>query len=178
MKNTIRQSHLKNVKWLTTAALIAALYVALTYLSMLFGLDKNAIQIRFSETLCVLAFITPAAIPGLGVGCLLANILTGCAPLDIVLGPVATLIGAFGAYLFGRMKNRSISRWLCTIPNIVANTVIVTFVCYVCYTSPDVQTSAIIPFYATTVALGEVISCGVLGSILLFSSEKKLRRFI
>ena len=69
-------------KFLATASLIAALYIALTYLAMAFGLDKNAIQVRFSEALVALCLITPAAIPGLTVGCLLANILTGCAPLD------------------------------------------------------------------------------------------------
>ena len=94
--NTIRR-----VRFICLAALVAAMYVVLTYLSMALGLDKNAIQIRFSEMLIALAFVTPAAIPGLYVGCLLANILTGCAPLDILLGPVATLIGATGAYLFG-----------------------------------------------------------------------------
>ena len=164
------------MRFLCTAAIIAALYVALTYVSMFFGLDKNAIQIRFSEALCVIAFVTPAAIPGMTVGCLLANLLTGCAPLDIVLGPVATLIGAAGAYCFGKMKNAGVARWLCTIPNIIANTVIVTAVCYFCYTAPEAQSIDIIPFYAVTVFIGEVISCGVLGTVLLRSSEKTLRR--
>ena len=159
-----------------TAALIAAMYVALTYLAMALGLDKNAIQIRFSESLIVLAFVTPAAIPGLYIGCLLANIFTGCAPLDILIGPLATLIGALGAYGIGKMKGAKLSRFLCTIPNIIANTVIVTIVCYFCYTAPDVQTLEIIPFYALTIALGEIISCGVLGTVLLLGAEKTLRR--
>ena len=158
------------------AAMIAAMYVALTYLSMALGLDKNAIQIRFSEMLIALAFVTPAAIPGLYVGCLLANILTACAPLDILLGPIATLIGAVGAYFIGKMKNRNAAKWLFTLPNIVANTIIVTVVCYFCYTAPSAQNGSIIPFYATTIALGEVISCGLLGTVLLAGSEKALRR--
>ena len=160
------------------AALIAALYVALTYLAMTLGLDKNAIQIRFSESLCVLAFITPAAIPGLTLGCLLANILTACAPLDIALGPIATLIGAGGAYLIGKMKNRSVARWLCTIPNVIANTVIVSFVCYWCYTAPSAQTPAIIPYYMLTVAIGEIISCTVIGSAIILPCEKMLKRVL
>ena len=69
--------------WITTAAIIAAMYVALTFVSMAFGLDKNAIQVRFSETLIVIAFFTPAAIPGLFIGCILSNTLTGCMLLDI-----------------------------------------------------------------------------------------------
>ncbi len=166
------------MRFICLAGLIAALYIALTYLAMALGLDKNAIQIRFSESLIVLAFITPAAIPGLYIGCLLANILTACAPLDILIGPLATLIGAIGAYLLGRMSNKRLARWLCTIPNIIANTVIVTIVCYICYTAPDAQIPSIIPFYAATVFIGEVISCGVLGTILLFSSEKTFKRLI
>ena len=173
-----RQNTIKRVRFICLAGLIAALYIALTYLAMALGLDKNAIQIRFSEALIVLAFVTPAAIPGLYIGCLLANILTGCAPLDILIGPMATLIGAAGAYLIGRMRNKKISRWICTIPNIIANTVIVTIVCYICYTAPDAQTPSIIPFYAITIAIGEIISCGVLGTLLLFSSEKTFKRLV
>jgi uncharacterized membrane protein len=173
-----RQNTIKRVRFICLAAIIAAMYVALTYLAMALGLDKNAIQIRFSESLIVLAFITPAAIPGLYIGCLLANILTACAPLDILIGPLATLIGAVGAYLIGRMSNKKLARWICTIPNIIAKTIIVTIVCYICYTAPDAQIPSIIPFYATTIAIGEIISCGVLGSILLFSSEKTFKRLI
>ena len=175
-KMKTRQSGVKQVRFICLAAMIAAMYVALTYLSMALGLDKNAIQIRFSEMLIALAFVTPAAIPGLYVGCLLANILTGCAPLDILLGPIATLIGSGGAYLIGRIKNKKIARWLFTIPNIIANIIIVTVVCYFCYTAPAAQNASIIPFYAATIALGEIISCGLFGSVLLFGSEKALRR--
>lgn len=158
--------------WITTAAIIAAMYVALTFVSMAFGLDKNAIQVRFSETLIVIAFFTPAAIPGLTLGCFLANILTGCALLDIFLGPVATFIGAMGAYLISKAPKRRIGRFLCTIPNILANTVIVTFVCIVCYTAPDARSVALVPFYGVTVFLGEVISSGILGTLLLLALEK------
>ena len=163
-------------KFLTHAAIIAALYVALTYLAMAFGLHNNAIQVRFSEALCVLAFITPAAIPGMTIGCFLANILTGCAPLDVFLGPVATLIGAVGAYLIGKRGKGLASRLLCTLPNIIANTVIVPFIIYVCYTDLSEQSLTILPFYALTVFAGEVISSGVLGSALLLSGEKTFRK--
>ena len=176
MKSLRKNNAHKRILWLCRAGIIAALYVALTYLAMAFGLHNNAVQIRFSEALCVLAFITPAAIPGMTVGCFLANILTGCAPLDIFLGPVATLIGASGAYLIGRVGKGKLSRALCTLPNIIANTIIVPFIIYVCYTDPSEQTLALIPFYALTVFIGEVISSGVLGSILLFSSENTLRK--
>ena len=154
------------------------MYVALTYLAMAMGLDKNAIQIRFSESLIVLAFVTPAAVPGLYLGCLLANILTGCAPLDIAIGPIATLIGAFGAYLLGRIKYTNVTRWICTVPNILANVIIVTIVCFFCYTDPSEQTLTIIPFYAVTVAIGEIISSGVFGTVILLFGERSMRKII
>ena len=176
MKNLRQNRAHKRLLWLCSAGLIAALYVALTYLAMALGLDKNAIQVRFSESLCVLAFFTPAAIPGMTIGCLLANILTGCAPLDILLGPVATFIGAMGAYLIGKTGQGKVAKVLCTLPNIISNTVIVPFIIYVCYTDPSEKTLSLIPFFALTVFIGEVISSGVLGSILLFSSEKTLRK--
>ena len=174
MKNTKQQR--ARLIWLSTAAIIAALYVVLTYLAMALGLDKNAIQIRFSETLVVLAFVTPAAIPGLTVGCFLANILTGCAPLDILLGPVATFIGAVGAFLFSKLKNQRVWRFFCTLPNILANTVIVTFVCIVCYTAPEARSASLIPFYASTIFLGELISSGILGTALLLWVSEPLKR--
>ena len=168
----------KSVKFICFAALIAAMYVALTYLAMSLGLDKYAVQIRFSEALIILAFITPAAIPGLYIGCLLANILTGCAPLDIAIGPLATLIGAVGAYILGRMSNKKVTRWLCTIPNILANTIIVPIVIYVCYTDASENALAVIPFYALTVALGEIISSGVLGTVVLICGERQMRKIL
>ncbi len=158
--------------------MIGAMYVVLTYMSMAFGLDKNAIQVRFSEMLVPLAFVTPAAIPGLTAGCLLANILTGCAPLDIIFGTLATLIGAVGAYLSSLIKYKKAARWLCTLPNIIINTVSITAVCYICYTVPSARDISVLPFYAATAALGEIISCGIFGTVLLCASEKALRRLI
>ena len=78
-----------SLKDLTTAGLIAALYVLLTYLVNLLGLASGVIQIRISEALTILPVFTWAAVPGLFVGCLLANLLTGCALWDIVFGSLA-----------------------------------------------------------------------------------------
>ena len=94
MKNT--------TKYLVQAAVIAALYAVLTHLQNLLlpGSATWAIQMRLSEALCVLAFFTPAAVPGLTVGCLLFNITFAAAlPLDFVVGSVATLIAAEGMWL-------------------------------------------------------------------------------
>ena len=175
-----RKNKSNQVKMLAMAGIIAALYIALTYLAMAFGLDKNAIQIRFSEALCTLAVLTPAAIPGLTVGCFLANILTGCAPLDIVIGPIATLTGAIGAYYIGvwykKIKKKGIL-FLSPIPTILANTIAVPFVIYICYTAPEQQSVAMLGFYAITVFIGEVLSAGILGMLLYFAMEKRQKYF-
>ena len=92
----------KKTKLLAHGALIAAMYVALTYLQnfLLPGSASMAIQFRASEALCVLAFFTPAAIPGLTVGCLLFNISSsGAMLLDVVIGSLASLLAALGMYL-------------------------------------------------------------------------------
>ena len=84
--------------FITQAALIAALYVVLTLVSAAFGLDSKAIQFRLSEVLTVLPALTPAAIPGLFIGCLLSNFICGAMLPDMIFGSLATLIGAVGTY--------------------------------------------------------------------------------
>lgn len=152
----------KNVANLTRAAIIAALYVVLTYIANALGLASGSVQVRFSEALTILPFFTPAAIPGLFVGCLLSNILTGCALPDIIFGSIATLLGALGTY-FLRKK----SPWLAPISPIAANTVIVPFVLLYAYGVKPLWLSFI------TVGIGEIISCGVLGMFLLFALKKR-----
>ena len=91
----------KKTRFLAHGALIAALYAALTYLQNLLipGSASWAIQFRASEALCVLALFTPAAIPGLTVGCVLFNLsYAGALPLDVPLGGLATLLAAAGMY--------------------------------------------------------------------------------
>ena len=75
---------------MSQAAMIAALYVVLTFLASALGLASGSIQVRFSEALTILPFFTPAAVPGLAVGCLLSNVITGCALPDIIFGTLAT----------------------------------------------------------------------------------------
>ena len=89
----------KKVLFLTQAAVIAAIYVVLTIFISAFNLASGAIQVRISEALTILPFFTPAAIPGLAIGCLLSNLLTGAAVYDVVFGSLATLLGAVGTYL-------------------------------------------------------------------------------
>lgn len=151
----------KKVSFLTRAAVIAALYVVLTMIANALGLANFAVQVRFSEALTILPFFTPAAIPGLFVGCILSNILTGCLPLDIIFGSLATLLGAVGTRMLRRNK------WLAPLPPIAANTLIVPFVLAYVY-----RFDGSIPFFMLTVGAGEIISCGVLGMMLLITLQK------
>ena len=144
------------------AALIAALYVALTLLMKQFGLDSGAIQLRLSEALTVLPFFTFAAVPGLTVGCMLANLLVGGAPWDIVFGTLATLLGAIGTRLLRRWPP-----YLACLPPIAANTIIVPWVLRLVYGD-----AAPIPFLMLTVGAGEVISAGICGIVLLLALRK------
>lgn len=150
----------KSVLFMTQAAMIAALYVVLTLLANLLGLANYAVQVRFSEALTILPFFTPAAIPGLFIGCFLSNVLTGCAIPDILFGSLATLIGTVFTYRLRKYK------WLAPVPPIVANAVIVPFVLKYAYGIEPLW------FSFVTVTAGEIISCGVLGILLLFALKK------
>lgn len=143
------------VTTLTHAAMIAAIYVVLTIFVSAFDLANGAIQVRISEALTILPAFTPAAIPGLFLGCLLSNLLTGALPMDIIFGSIATLIGACGSYLLRRWK------WAVPIPPIAANVLIVPFLLAYVYHFPGG-----VPYFMLTVGIGEILSCGVLGMIL------------
>ena len=100
----------KKVKNMTYGAVIAALYVTLTYMqnTLLPGTASQAVQFRVAEALCVLAFFTPAAIPGLTIGCLLFNMIVSAAPLDAVLGTLASFLAAWGMWLTRKMTIRGL----------------------------------------------------------------------
>lgn len=145
----------KKTRFLTQSALVASLYVALTLISASLGLASGVIQVRISEALTILPMFTAAAIPGLFVGCIAANLVTGAALWDIVFGSVATLLGAVGTYLLRR------NRYLATIPPIMSNTLIIPFVLKIAYGVSDGYS-----FLFLTIFSGELISCGVLGILL------------
>ena len=148
--------------YLAYAGLIAALYVALTYASAAFGLASGAVQLRLSEILTVLPYFAPAAVPGLFVGCLLANVLTGCAVWDVVFGSLATLVGA----LVTRTLRKK-SRFLAPVGPIAANTLIVPLVLRHVYGVPGS-----LPYLALTIFIGEFAACGILGMALLLALQK------
>lgn len=158
-------------KFVVESAVIAALYVVLTALSSALGLASGAVQVRFSEALTVLPFFSPAAIPGLTIGCLISNLLTGGAIWDIIFGSLATLIGAAGTYLIGKSGKKA-AKWLAPVPPVAANTVIVPLVLAYAYGAEES-----VPFLMLTVGAGEVISCGILG-LILFGAVEKHRKYI
>ena len=153
----------RNLRFLCRGALIAALYVVLTWLCSLVGLDKGVIQMRLSEALCVLPAFTGAAVPGLFAGCLLANLLTGSALPDIIFGSLATLIGALGAYALRKNK------WLVPLPTVLANVLIIPPVLRFAY-----GVEGTIPYFMLTVGIGEVISAYICG--MLLSAAVNLRK--
>lgn len=154
----------KKTKYLTTSAIIAALYVVLTAVSALFGLDKGVIQLRLSESLCILPIVTPAAIPGLTIGCALSSILFSANIFDIVFGSFATLLGAFFTFM---LRKKSI--YFSVIPPIMSNTIIVPFILRYAY-----GLDGLLSYFALTVFIGEFICCGVFGIIIYKSLPKRL----
>ena len=151
-----------NTLKLVTGGLIAALYVALTVLAAQFNLASGAIQVRFSEALTIMPVFTAAAVPGLAVGCVLANLLTGCAAWDVVFGSLATLIGAVGTRL---LKDKPLLAW---IPPVLSNMAIIPIILIKVYAVPDAWW-----FLVLTIGAGEIISCGLLG-LLLWRSLKNI----
>lgn len=152
----------KNVAFLTQAAMIAAIYVVLTYVFAPFSFGE--IQVRISEALTILPLFTPAAIPGLFAGCLIGNILGGAILPDIICGSIATLFGAAGTWLL-----REKAPVLGSLPPVIANVLIVPFVLRYGY-----GINLPIPLMMLTVGVGEVISCCALGMIL-YTALKKYR---
>ena len=158
-------NHRKSILFIARGAMIAAVYVVLTVVFA--PISFKEIQVRISEALTILPVFTPAAVPGLAVGCLLANIIGGAALPDVVFGTVATLIGAVGTRLLRKRKPV-----LAVMPPIISNALIIPFVLRYAY-----GVNLPIPLMMGTVGLGEVISCGILG-LLLYKALSPHRKTI
>ena len=144
-------------------ALIAALYATLTVIFA--PISFGPIQVRIAEALTVLPMFTSAAIPGLFIGCIIANLFGGAIIWDVIFGSLATFIGAAGGY---RLRN---NRWLVPIPTIIANGIIVPFVLKYGY-GMDMPVVLMMLY----VSAGEIVGCYVLGEILA-SALLKRRKF-
>ena len=139
MKNKTRR--------IAVSAIIAALYVVLTLISASIGLSSGVIQLRISEALYVLVWFTPSAIPGLFLGCMIANLVTGAVVWDIIFGSIATLLGAVGAYY---LRKRKIVSLLCPV---ISNMIIIPLVLKYAYMAPGS-----VWYFSLTVGIGELIS--------------------
>ena len=148
--------------FLTKSAMIAALYVLLTEISALLGISSGVIQFRLSEMFAVLPIFTPAAIPGVFIGCMISNIITGGVFWDVIFGSLASLLGAWGAWA---LRKKSV--YLVPVPTIFANMIIVPFVLRYAYGA-----EGSIPFFMLTVGLGEFVCAGILGVFLAKTLKK------
>ncbi len=158
----------QKIRYLTSGALIAALYVVLTLLSGAMGLGYGPIQLRLSEAMCVLAAFLPSAIPGLTVGCVISNFFSplGAGMIgDMIFGSLATLLGAWGAWMLRKHP------FLVPLPTVLSNTLIVPFVLQVFYGAPESY-----PYLMLTVGIGEVLAAYLLGLLLLRALCPLIRR--
>lgn len=152
----------KGTVFITKAAVIAAIYVVLTWVSALLGISSGVIQFRLSEMLCIMPLFTPAAIPGLFIGCAISNMIAGGVIWDVVFGSIASLIGALGTYA---LRGKSV--YLAPLPTVISNMVIIPLVLRYAYGAEGT-----IPFFMLTVGIGEVVCAGIMGVILAKALKK------
>ncbi len=155
------------LKRLVAAALIAAIYAALTYVAATLGICYGPIQFRISEAMCVLAAFTPAAIPGLTLGCLLGNLGSTLGPIDWLCGTLATLLASMSGYALRNLKG---AVWLVPLPSVIFNAVIVGAELAVL-----LGEGAFWPMFAISAAwvgLGQAVVCYLLGIPLYFAIER------
>lgn len=145
------------VRFITQAAVVAALYTGLTVL--LAPISFGVVQCRVAEALCVLPFLMPSAVWGLFVGCLLSNLITGAPWFDILFGSLATLIAALCTYALARKK---LSKWLAPLPGVAVNALVIGAVLTYGYALPT-------PYWLSVVyvGLGQTAACYVIGMPLL-----------
>lgn len=151
-----------NTRGMVYASAIAAIYVVLTLVSAAVGLSGGVIQFRLSEALTVLPVFTGAAVPGLFIGCAIANLVTGALPWDVAIGSLATLIGAYLTY---RFRNRP---KLAPVFPILSNGLVVPFVLKYVYAFPGSYW-----YFFLTVTVGEAVCCGLLGYLLYRALSKR-----
>ena len=153
--------HSHTVRHLTTAAMVGALYAALSIFASVFGFTFGPVQCRFAEALCVMPFFFPETAWGLFVGCLITNLLSPYGFLDILLGSLATLLA-------GMLTARCRLKWLAPLPPVILNMVLVGGLIAWQQTG---FTPAFLPAFflqGGSIGLGQLLACYGLGSILLW----------
>lgn len=146
----------KNFSFLTKSAVITAVYFVLTVLFA--PISYSLMQVRIAEGLCVLAYFTPAAIPGLALGCLLANLSSPFGLIDIIFGTLAT---GLAALIAGKIKNK----YLVPLPAVLTNALIIGYVLKVMLPTNYL-------FAALWVGAGQLLACYGIGLPLLILIEK------
>lgn len=162
-------THKEKLNYITTAAIIAAIYAALTYFGAFFGLSYGPIQLRFSEALTILPVFTPAAIPGLTVGCFIANI-GSFNLLDMVFGTLATLIAAILTRMFKSVKFKGLPI-LSLLPPVIVNAIIIGLEIAIFYL-PDGLSLYGFLISALEVGIGQLIVCYALGIPFYLTVQK------
>ncbi len=157
------------------AAIIAALYALTTF--MLWEFSSLAIQVRLSEIMCILPAFTSAAIPGLTLGCAIANLLAGNV-IDAVFGSLATLIAAVLTYLIANhVKNKTLALFLMPLPAVACNAIAVPLILYYGYGMHSFLGAShalpVLGLYALSVGIGQTIVCYG-GGIPLYKALKKI----
>jgi len=161
----------KMTLFITQAAVIAALYVALTYISSAMGLAYNSVQFRLSEILTVLPVFTPAAIPGLTLGCFLANISSPFGIIDILCGTLATFLASIVTYAVRNITLKGLPV-LATIPPVLFNAVIIGLEIWYL----DGKTPEIFFISALQVAAGQAVMC-IIAGLVFVRAVKNTRLF-
>lgn len=154
----------QRTEYIITGALIAAAYVALTFLSNVFSLAYGPIQLRLSEVLTILPIFTPAAISGVAVGCFIANI-ASFNIIDMIFGTLATLLAAVLTYLLRNIRFKGLPL-LAMLPPVVINAVVIGLEIAFFYMNTADSAYGIalgFIFSAVQVGIGELIVCYVLG---------------
>ncbi len=151
-----------SVRCLTGASLVAAIYTVMTFISAALGMSSGAIQFRLSESLIILPLIMPEAVPGLFIGCLISNIISGCALWDIIFGSLATLLGAYCVYLLRNLPLKL--RWLSVIPNFLINSLVIPLVLMYAY---GINKGYLL--LVLSVGLGELVCGVILASIFYYA---------
>ncbi len=157
-----RKNFSMTLKYIVMGAAIAAIYATLTL--VLQPISFSVYQVRVSEALSILPYFTSSAVPGLFIGCLIANLLGGAVIWDVVFGSIATLIAAAIAYF---MKKHNVSKFLIPLPSVIANTIIIGLLMRYVY---NFDMSLLLCMLS--IFVGQAIACYVVGIPLMLAIEK------